>query len=59
MQIGSGCTVHLRADELPSGRLVGSFSKHLTVVIDGVIPDTARNKMCVRVTSAESVQEVR
>ena len=40
MQIGSGCTVHLRADELPSGGLVVSVSKHLTAVIDGVIHDT-------------------
>jgi hypothetical protein len=40
MQIGSGCTVHLRADELPLGRLVVSVSKHLTAVIDGVIHDT-------------------
>jgi hypothetical protein len=40
MQIGSGCTVHLRSDELPSGRLVVSVSKHLTAVIDGVIHDT-------------------
>jgi hypothetical protein len=40
MQIGSGCKVHLRADELPSGRLVVSVSKHLTVVVDGVIHDT-------------------
>ena len=40
MQIGSGCTVHLRADELPSGRLVVSVSNHLTAVIDGVIYDT-------------------
>ena len=40
MQIGSGCKVHLRADELPSGRLVVSVSKHLTAVIDGVIHDT-------------------
>lgn len=40
MQIGSGCTVHLRADELPTGRLVVSVSKHLTAVIDGVIHDT-------------------
>jgi hypothetical protein len=40
MQIGSGCTVHLRADELPAGRLVVSVSKHLTAVIDGVIHDT-------------------
>ena len=40
MQIGSGCTVHLRGDELPSGRLVVSVSKHLTAVIYGVIHDT-------------------
>ncbi len=40
MQIGSGCTVHLRAHELPAGRLVVSVSKHLTAVIDGVIHDT-------------------
>jgi hypothetical protein len=40
MQIGSGCTVHLRADELPSGRLIVSVSRHLTAVIDGVIHDT-------------------
>jgi len=40
MQIGSGCTVHLRAHELPPGRLVVSVSKHLTAVIDGVIHDT-------------------
>jgi len=40
MQIGSGCKVHLRAAELPSGRLVVSVSKHLTAVIDGVIHDT-------------------
>lgn len=40
MQIGSGCTVHLRADELPMGRLVVSVSKHMVAVIDGVIHDT-------------------
>jgi hypothetical protein len=40
MQIGSGCTVHLRPDELPAGRLVVSVSKHLTAVIDGMIHDT-------------------
>jgi len=54
MQIGSGCTVHLRADELPSGRLVVSVSKHLTAVIDGCDPryprpESARNEMCVRI----------
>ena len=28
MQIGSGCTMHLREDELPNGRLLVSLSKH-------------------------------
>jgi len=40
MFIGSGCTVHLRADELPSGRLLCNVSKHYVAVIDGVINDT-------------------
>ena len=40
MKIGSGCRVHLRADELPPGRLIVQVSKHLTCVIDGVIHDT-------------------
>lgn len=40
MGIGTGCRVHLRRDELPSGRLVVSLSRHLTAVIDGVIHDT-------------------
>lgn len=40
MRIGSGCTVHLKANELPSGRLIVSVSKHLVAVIDGVIHDT-------------------
>ena len=40
MQIGSGCTTHLRADELPSGRLIVSVSKHVCAVIDGVVYDT-------------------
>src|SRR5215203_1372917 len=40
MQIGSGCQVHLRADELPAGRLVVSVSKHSVAVIDGVVHDT-------------------
>ncbi len=40
MQIGSGCKIHLKADELPSGHLVVSVSKHFTAVIDGVIQDT-------------------
>jgi len=40
MQIGSGCKVHLHDDELPTGRLVVSVSKHYTAVIDGVVHDT-------------------
>ena len=40
MQIGSGCTVHLRADELPKGRLIVRASRHLVAVVDGVIHDT-------------------
>lgn len=49
--IGSGCTVHLRADELPAGRLVVQLSKHMTAVLDGTIYDLydpSRNGMrCV------------
>lgn len=40
MQIGSGCRVHLRIGELPSGRLVVRVSKHMAAVIDGKIHDT-------------------
>jgi hypothetical protein len=40
MEIGSGCKVHLRADELPAGRLIVSVSGHLTAVVDGVVHDT-------------------
>ena len=40
MKIGSGCKVHLTADELPKGRIVCSLSKHYTAVIDGVVHDT-------------------
>jgi hypothetical protein len=40
MFIGSGCTVHLRKEELPSGRLIVRTSKHTTAVLDGVIHDT-------------------
>ena len=39
MSIGSGCKVHLRAEELPAGRLVVSLSKHYAAVVDGVIHD--------------------
>lgn len=39
MHVGSGCKVHLRADELPAGRLIVKLSRHLCAVIDGVIYD--------------------
>jgi hypothetical protein len=41
MAIGQGCKVHLRATELPAGRLIVQVSKHLVAVIDGVIRDTS------------------
>ena len=40
MQVGQGCRVHMRAEELPSGPLVVSLSKHCTAVVDGVCHDT-------------------
>jgi len=40
MRIGSGCTVHLRREELPGGRLIVQVSRHLVAVIDGEIHDT-------------------
>jgi hypothetical protein len=40
MTIGSGCKVHLRADELPPGRLVVKLSRHSVAVVDGVVHDT-------------------
>ena len=39
MQIGQGCKVHLRAGELPRGRLVCVLSRHCAAVIDGVLHD--------------------
>ena len=40
MFVGQGCKVHLRANELPTGRLVCNVSNHLCAVIDGVLHDT-------------------
>jgi hypothetical protein len=40
MGIGKGCTVHVRPDELPKGRLVLSLSRHLTAYVDGILHDT-------------------
>lgn len=39
MGIGTGCTVHMRREELPPGVLIVSLSKHYTAVIDGVVHD--------------------
>ena len=39
MQIGQGCKVHMRADELPKGRIIVKLSKHIAAVIDGVLHD--------------------
>lgn len=40
MKIGQGCTVHVRPDELPEGRLILRLSKHLVAFVDGVLHDT-------------------
>ena len=40
MGIGTGCTVHLKANELPSGRIVARLTKHTTAIVNGVIYDT-------------------
>jgi hypothetical protein len=40
MGIGTGCKVHLKANELPVGRIIARVSKHLCAVVDGVVQDT-------------------
>ena len=40
MFVGQGCKVHLKKEELPSGTLLVSCSKHITVVKDGILHDT-------------------
>lgn len=40
MAVGRGCTTHLKADELPQGRIVVKVSRHLAAVVDGVLFDT-------------------
>lgn len=39
MGIGTGCRVHLKAAELPTGRIIARVSKHYAAVVDGVIQD--------------------
>jgi len=40
MGIGTGCKVHLKAEELPKDRIIARVSKHLVAVINGVVNDT-------------------
>ena len=40
MGIGTGCKVHLKADELPKGRIIARVTRHYVAIIDGVINDT-------------------
>lgn len=40
MGIGTGCSVHLTAKELPMGNLIVAVSRHSTCVKDGVLYDT-------------------
>ncbi len=40
MSIGSGCTVHMREDELPSGTLIARLSRHYSAVMNGECHDT-------------------
>ena len=40
MFIGQGCKVHLKKEELPNDTLIVSCSRHITVVINGVLNDT-------------------
>ena len=39
MWVGTGTTVHVRPDELPSGRLVLNLSKHVAAFVDGRLFD--------------------
>lgn len=40
MKFGEGCSVHLRPEELPSGRLIVRVTGHVTAMVDGVVYDT-------------------
>ena len=40
MTIGSGCTMHLNANELPMGKIICKLSRHCVAVIDHVVHDT-------------------
>ena len=63
MQIGSGCHVHLRADELPAkGKLIVALSKHYAAVVDGVLHDKydcTRNGTRVRLSILVKPDDIR
>lgn len=40
MGVGTGCKVHVAANELPAGKLVLALSRHFAAVVDGVLFDT-------------------
>ena len=39
MFVGVGCKMHLKKEELPTGKIICNVSKHFVAVIDGVIND--------------------
>ena len=39
MFIGVGCKMHLKKEELPTGKIICNVSKHFVAVVDGVIND--------------------
>ena len=45
MRVGQGCKVHLRAEELPRGRLILNVARHYCAVIDGVLYDSWDSQM--------------
>lgn len=40
MGIGTGCTIHLKENELPNGIIICRVTRHICCVIDKVINDT-------------------
>ena len=45
MKFGTGCRVHLRDDELPSGRIVCRVAKHYAAVVNGELHDIWDSQM--------------
>lgn len=59
MFIGSGCRVHLTDNELPTGRLIVSVSKHYTTVINGVVHDTHDPQRNAHVTEFGATRDLK